>query len=259
MTKPTPEPESRGNDRRLRHCARPHPDTDLAGPLPGSRGGAAVLASQRWSAQSVDADLAEYARDRDTRVRDRLLAHYADLVARVARRTAVNLPPHVDYGDLVSSGTLGLFEALERFDPCSGRPFEAFAVPRVRGAMLDHVRKADGLPRYTTQEAARAGERSRPRLVELDTLLADPATAGALADTAWYADPALVAEASDARAWLRWAVDRLPDRSRRVVEWRYRDGMTFARIGHLLGVAESRAVQLHAHALASLRARLRGP
>lgn len=241
MTKPTQEPESRDGNRRLEPAAGP------------------ALAARSWSGQAIDADLAEYARGRERRIRDRLLAHFAELVTRVAKRTVAGLPPHVEYADLVSSGTLGLFEALERYDPCAGRPFEAFAFPRIRGAMLDHVRKVDGLPRHTEHEARSGCDRPRAKLVGLDELVADPSMTGVLADTAWYADPALVAEHADARDRVRWAVDRLPDRSRRVVEWYYRDGMTFAHIGRMLGVAESRAVQLHGHALALLRARLCGP
>ncbi|MGH3094941.1 MAG: sigma-70 family RNA polymerase sigma factor [Streptosporangiales bacterium] len=259
MTKPTPEPESLGDSRRPLLAAAGRPAADEEEPASGPRGRALALQSPRRSGQAVDADLVEYARGGDRRVRDRLLARYAGLVAAVARRVVAGLPPHVEYADLVSSGTLGLFEALDRFDPRAGKPFEAFAFPRIRGAMLDHVRKVDGLPRYAAQGVGQDGERSRARLVEFDELLADPSMAGVLADTAWYADPALVAEDSDARAWLRWAIDRLPDRSRRVVEWHYRDGMTFTRIGQMLGVGESRAVQLHAHALALLRARLRPP
>lgn len=258
MTKLTPEPESLGDSGRPR-LAEGRQAAGEEQPVLGSRVRGRALGSRPWPVRVLDADLVEYARVRDRQARDRLLARYAGLVAGVARQLAAGLPPHIEYADLVSSGTLGLFEALERFDPRAGRPFEAFAFPRIRGAMLDHVRRVDGLPRYAAHDERQGDERPRVRLVEFDELLGDPSMAGVLADTAWYADPALVAEDSDARAWLRWAIDRLPDRSRRVVEWHYRDGMTFARIGQMLGVAESRAVQLHAAALALLRARLHPP
>ena len=94
---------------------------------------------------------------RNTAARDHLIVHYSPLVKFVAGRVGAGLPSSVDPGDLVSSGVFGLIDAIERFDPERGVKFETFAVPRIRGAVYDGLRKLDWVPRSI---------RSRARSVE---------------------------------------------------------------------------------------------
>ena len=75
--------------------------------------------------------------------RNRLVLQYSPLVKYVAGRLRTRLPESVEYADLVSDGIIGLMEAIERFDPGRGLTFQTFAVPRIRGAMVDALRSLD--------------------------------------------------------------------------------------------------------------------
>ena len=84
---------------------------------------------------------------REPMAREWLVVHYASLVKFVAGRLAAGLPRSVDTGDLVSAGVFGLMNAIERFDPVNGAKFETYAIPRIRGAILDSLRALDWVPR----------------------------------------------------------------------------------------------------------------
>ena len=92
------------------------------------------------------ASLWEPARAGDEDARERLILHYAPLVKYVAGRVGSGLPAGVDGGDLVGYGMVGLLDAIGRYDPAQG-PFEPFALPRIRGAILDELRSLDWVPR----------------------------------------------------------------------------------------------------------------
>src|SRR4026208_2632130 len=81
----------------------------------------------------------QYVRTKDRTVRDRLIRTYAPLVKYVAGRLGSGLPAHVDEGDLVSYGLLGLIGAIERYDPDREIQFESYAITRIKGASLDEV------------------------------------------------------------------------------------------------------------------------
>lgn len=239
---------------------------------------------------SGDDELLDYAATRDPNLRGRLVLRYGPLVAQVAARLAATLPPHVDRADLVSAGTLGLYDAIDRYDPAKGRRFEPFAVARIRGAMLDEVRAGGHLPRSfwsrrrELDRAAAVLGRALGRGADTDelaTLTGIPAALvarvgqedlrhreiGELADDETVTspfhndlpacDPEQAAVDADARRRLRWAIDSLPDRLRQLVAWHYLEGLTLAHIATLLGVTDSRAAQLHAQALKALRAWMR--
>ena len=109
------------------------------------------------------------------RTRSHLAVHYRPLVRMVAHRTAERLPGHIEPADLVQSGVFGLLEAIDRFDPDRCSRFESYAVPRIRGAVLDELRAQDWVPR-TVRLRFREAERVRAELagdaVELLLLLA---------------------------------------------------------------------------------------
>ena len=79
--------------------------------------------------------------------RERLILHYAPLVKYVASRVATGLPASVDQADLVSYGMFGLIDALQKFEPGRGNKFETYAIPRIRGAIIDELRAMDWVPR----------------------------------------------------------------------------------------------------------------
>ncbi|MBN1759577.1 MAG: FliA/WhiG family RNA polymerase sigma factor [Chitinispirillaceae bacterium] len=85
--------------------------------------------------------------------KDKLLVEYAYLVKFIANRLAINLPPSVDRGDLVSSGVLGLIKAVETFEPERGFKFETYAGHKIRGAILDELRALDWVPRSVRQKS----------------------------------------------------------------------------------------------------------
>ncbi len=95
----------------------------------------------------------EYRRTRDLGLRDRLILTYAPLVKFVAGRLGSGLPAHVDEGDLVSYGLLGLIGAIERYDPDRDVKFETYAIARIKGSIIDELRAMDWVPRSVRARA----------------------------------------------------------------------------------------------------------
>ena len=114
----------------------------------------------------------EFQKSRDQAVRDRLILTYAPLVKYVAGRLGSGLPAHVDEGDLVSYGLLGLIGAIERYDPDRDVKFETYAIARIKGAIIDELRAMDWVPR-SVRSRAREIERG---IVELEHRLHRPPT-----------------------------------------------------------------------------------
>jgi RNA polymerase sigma factor for flagellar operon FliA len=104
-----------------------------------------------------------YKNDGDERARERLVVAYSPLVKFIAGRMASGLPSHVDEGDLVSYGLLGLIGAIERFDLEREIKFETFAVARIKGAIIDELRSLDWVPR-SVRARARDVERAHAAL-----------------------------------------------------------------------------------------------
>lgn len=228
--------------------------------------------------------------------RDRLILAYASLVKYVASRVAGGLPPSVDFDDLVSYGILGLLDALEKFDPGRGVKFETYALPRIRGSIIDGLRHVDWVPRSVRQRARqleevlaslenRLGRAARDEevaealglslddyhrllqevhgvtLFSLDELWGGGGTGERLALGQMIEDPAggepgEPVEQEEVRRILAEAVDALPERERLVIALYYYEGLTLKEIGQVLSVSESRVSQLHAKAVLRLRARL---
>ena len=89
--------------------------------------------------------------------------HYAPVVKYVAGRVSVGLPRHVDEADLASYGIIGLIDAIERFEPLRNIKFETYAIPRIKGAIIDELRSIDWVPR-SVRAKARAVEQSYSKL-----------------------------------------------------------------------------------------------
>jgi RNA polymerase sigma factor for flagellar operon FliA len=104
-----------------------------------------------------------YKRDGDEQARDGLVVAYAPLVKFIAGRMAAGLPAHVDEGDLVSYGLIGLISAIERYEPQRQIKFETFAVARIKGAIIDELRSLDWVPR-SVRSRAREVERVHAKL-----------------------------------------------------------------------------------------------
>jgi RNA polymerase sigma factor for flagellar operon FliA len=221
-------------------------------------------------------------------LRDRLVVHYTPLLRAVAHRLGSALPSYVEVADLVQCGVFGLMDAVERFDPERCPRFESYAVPRIRGAILDELRAQDWVPRTVrsrVRELERAQERLEGRLrraatdgelaaelglpadevralgrqVQLISVEALDENSGGvselLADDS-APDPMAVVQASETLRQLAAAVAQLGERDRAVVRLYYVENRTLAEIGSLLGVTESRVCQLHTRLVGRLRGRL---
>ena len=215
---------------------------------------------------------------------DALVARHAELVKRIAYHLAGRLPASVEVDDLVQAGMIGLLEAAANFAADRGASFETYAGIRIRGAMLDALRKLDWAPRSVHRRAREVAtavrelehelgreardveiaERMRLPLEEYHSIVQDAAncqvaglddvTAGRAVDPG--PDPFREAADGDFRKALSAAIDGLPEREKMVMSLYYDDELNLREIGLVLGVTESRVCQLHGQALVRLKARL---
>jgi flagellar biosynthesis protein FlhG len=227
------------------------------------------------------------AKEPDSVERRRFLESHVDLVRYIALRLAARLPATVEVDDLIHDGVLGLFDAVEKFDPRREVRFRTYAERRVRGAILDGLRQRDWQPR-TVRRGQRELEEAIVRLgslhgraaseeelasamgLELGQLrqLLQDANTGPIVpldqlthDVNPTLPPAgdLPHDALEHRELLECLADelpRLPERERRVLELYYHEGLNMKEVGAVLGVTESRVCQVHAQAAARLRAAL---
>lgn len=193
----------------------------------------------------------------DMQDRNEVLMAWYPMVQRIAHRAAATygLPQGLETADLVSSGVIGLAEAWERYDPERGVVFEAFAVPRVKGAIVDAIRASDWVPRKARQKARQTGE-PLALLVSMDEGHSNEESGGTPAER--LADesapvPGAGLFASEDRRELMVALNRLPERERMIVTLHYFQGVQLAEIARSLGVTESRVSQLHTRALRMMR------
>lgn len=188
--------------------------------------------------------------------RNAAILEWYPMVERIAHRTAVTygLPNGVDTDDLVSSGVLGLAEAWDRYDPERGVAFEAYAIPRIKGSIIDAIRASDWVPR---KARLRARETGAPvaLLVSMDEKQGNgegTSQADRLADTI-NGEPGNELVAAEGRRELMDGLNRLPERERMIVTLHYFERVALQDIAASLGVTESRVSQLHTRALRMLR------
>jgi len=238
---------------------------------------------------------AEFKETASPQARERLILHYAPLVKYVASRVATGLPASVEQADLVSYGMFGLIDALEKFEPARGNKFETYAIPRIKGAIIDELRAMDWVPRsvrfkareiekaYSDLEsmmkrapsekevAARLGvtlkelhdvitQISFVSVLALDELLSVGSDRGeqvSLLDTLADrgSDVSMGLEGQETRGLLAAAINSLSEREKIVVTLYYFEGLTL-EIGEILGVTESRVCQIHTKAVNQLRLQL---
>jgi RNA polymerase sigma factor for flagellar operon FliA len=223
----------------------------------------------------------EFRATREAGLRNRLVLQYAPLVKYVAGRLRTRMPESVDPDDLVSDGVLGLMDAIERFEPARGLSFQTFAVPRIRGAIIDGMRSMDFVPRSvrdklrTVQRASVLLEERLGRVPDdaevareagipvqqLRDLLRQANSNHANLDDFDLADELSSAadhqiEQGDVNASLMRVVDQLGERDQVIIALYYFEGLTLAEIGQVLGVTESRVSQVHRRATTTLREKL---
>lgn len=223
---------------------------------------------------------------------EELVTAHAAQVKRIACHLLARLPASVQIDDLIQAGMLGLIEAAQRYDASQGASFATFAELRIRGAMLDEIRKGDWVPRSVHRRAREvaAAIQSIETQTGRDAQDAEVAEQLGLSLADYYAalqdirgqklvsldESAEEGEGDDLLARLpspqagpeedvareqliasvAGLIDALPERERLVLSLYYDEGLNLKEIGAVLGVSESRISQLHSQAVSRLRARL---
>lgn len=236
----------------------------------------------------------DYLEGGNERARDLLLEQHLPLVRFVARRLWNKIRKRMDLDDLVSAGTVGLVNAVENFEPERGLAFSTFATPRIRGAMLDHLRKWDHVPR-SVRRKQRALREAREELthrigrdptkleiaeeldLDLDTVCRWESDASDAVRVALDAPlpgegkrvtsaEVLPGETGEAYAdginhheeveALKEAVAQLSERERTILSLYYYEGLKMREIGEVLGITESRVSQIRSGILRTLRGQI---
>lgn len=238
-------------------------------------------------------DWVRYKKLQTEEMRQTLLNKFVPLVKNVATRMAMNFPRSVEVSDLVSTGMIGLIEAFGHYDPERGVKFETYAVPRIRGAILDELRALDWVPRSTRAKSreiercftALENKLGRPPVKEemakymnvtMDELyisLDDVSGTSILSlDEVIFREddnrqvPRIETvidkkifsvlgeiEKKELRSFLVVAIDRLTAQEKLVVALYYYEELTLKVIGEVMSISESRVSQIHTRAVFKLR------
>jgi RNA polymerase sigma factor for flagellar operon FliA len=231
----------------------------------------------------------------DQQAKEELIVSHISLVKYVAERIKDNLPPEVEREDLVSYGVFGLIDAIEKFDHNRGIKFETYAIPRIRGAILDGLRSYDTASRTMRQKAKKLGkafadvenrlgrcatdkevaeelqmdmdsyntllsEVGRLHLLSLDEVVIhdddSSVTLGERLEDKSSLNPALVTELNETRDSLIRGIESLTEQERIVVALYFYDELNLREISEVLDLSESRISQIRAKAIVKLRNKL---
>lgn len=238
--------------------------------------------------------LEEYAKSKSPDLREKIILEYAPLVKVVAGRLSMYLGYNVEYEDLVSYGIFGLIDAIDKFDHMKEVKFETYASLRIRGSILDQIRKMDWIPRTIRQKQKRIEGVIREIEQETGHAASDEEIAQALGitddeygewqsqmkitglvslneymeqgsdvsqdysrhTTAQFVGPEENIEKEELAAVLGDALELLTEKERKVITLYYYEELTLKEISNVLEVSESRISQLHTRALQKMKARM---
>lgn len=231
----------------------------------------------------------KYAESKSPDIREKLIIEYAGLVKIVAGRLSMYLGYNVEYDDLVGYGTFGLIDAIDKFNLCRGVKFETYASLRIRGAILDQIRKMDWIPRTLRQKQKKLdtamkkieAEKGRAAtdeevakelnisLSELDTLYGQTKITNLIsldeyleqgsevkldvAKQSNFGHPERVIMKNEAKELLVKSLGVLTEKEKKVIIFYYYEELTLKEISHILEVSESRISQLHTRALQKMK------
>ena len=238
----------------------------------------------------------KYKRTQSLHLREEIVKKYLYLVKYVAGRVAVGLPPNVEFNDLVSYGILGLFDAITKYDVSQGNKFETYAVSRVRGSIMDELRKLDWAPRLLRKKAREIEKKCKELEEKFGRMATDTELAKALhistdelnsiysdldstsflsLDEVWQNDDgnkpisrlqtiedSLITNQlnyvhqNEVKEILASALDELQEKEKLVIVLYYYENLTLREIGEMLDVSESRVCQIHTKVVLRLRAHL---
>lgn len=236
----------------------------------------------------------EYGKKPSQALREQLIIEYSQLVKLVAGRLSMYLGHNVEYDDLVSYGIFGLIDAIDKFDMDKNVKFETYASLRIRGAILDQIRKMDWIPRTVRQRQRKIDDAIKQiemrtgraatdaelaeelglseeelnswqsqmmvtNVVSLNEFEENGAGPEPVMDTSQkshFAQPEDVVEAEELKNTLIEALDLLTEKERRVIELYYYEELTLKEISRILEVSESRVSQLHTKGLVKMRKKM---
>ncbi len=233
----------------------------------------------------------QYKREGRQEVRELIIQEYAYLAKYAVDRLNLNPSGALGYEDLIGHATIGLIDAIEKYDPDRNVKFETYALTRIRGEVIDIIRNLDWTPRSvrrnenTLREAFAHLEMMLERppsddevaeymgieISDLEKMLADVGQSAVLsldevvstggdinlmAEDNGFADPAQAALVSDRKRILAQAIDELPEREKIVIALYYYENLTQKEIAKAMGVTESRVCQIHTKAVLRLSGKL---
>lgn len=238
----------------------------------------------------------KYKRVKSAQLREEIVKKYLYLVKYVAGRVAIGLPPNVEFNDLVSYGILGLFDAINKYDVSQGNKFETYAVSRIRGSIMDELRKLDWAPRLLRKKAREIDKKCKELEEKYGRLATDGELAKALnmsteelfgiysdlnsttflsLDEVWQNDDgnkpisrlqtiedSLVTNQfsfvhqNEIKDILAGSIEELPEKEKLVIVLYYYENLTLREIGEILDVSESRVCQIHTKVITRLRSHL---
>ncbi len=239
-----------------------------------------------------------YKTEKDGQARDELIVAYSSLVKYAAGQMAMGMPAEVQPSDLETYGIFGLIDAMDRYDPDRGIRFETYAVTRIKGAILDGVRKMDWVPASVRRKARMIDEAYRDLYAENGRQPSDDEVATKLGvsverfhedlnqtsrsaliylddmrhmeDHEGFNDPLSMipddraVDPSDAATWeeqrerIAQAIRQLNENERLVITLYYYQGLTLSEIARVLELSPSRISQIHSKAVMRMRGRLAG-
>jgi len=242
--------------------------------------------------ESMETVWREYEKTRDPILKETIILKYAHLIKCVASKLCAHLGQHVEFEDMLSYGTFGLIDAINKFDMGKGVKFETYASLRIRGAIIDGIRKLDWVPRALRQKSKQLetacaeleGSLGRePTETELAARLAiredevselvRKSSVVALVSLDDYLDqnhempfystscagcemPEEQYELQEMKETLTEAIEKLSEKERQVITLYYFKKLTLKEISRIIGVSESRVSQIHSKAVLRLRTRL---
>jgi RNA polymerase sigma factor for flagellar operon FliA len=234
----------------------------------------------------------DFTKKRTPELQEKIIIEYAGLVKLVAGRLSMYLGYHVEYDDLVGYGTFGLIDAIDKFDYNKGVKFETYASLRIRGAILDQIRKMDWIPRSIRQKQRKidlayqnleskygrmASEEEVASELEISmeelenwqsqTKVSNVISLDEFIDqgseskvdpslTAKYDQPDKVVEKQELKELLIKALETLTEKEKKVIILYYYEELTLKEISRILEVSESRISQLHTKALQKMKFKL---
>ncbi len=237
-----------------------------------------------------------YRDERNMEIREFFVEQYSALVKYVAGKVAIGMPQSVEFDDLVSYGSFGLLDAIEKFDPEREIKFKTYAMTRIRGAIFDELRSIDWIPRSIRQKAKQVEEtismlenkmghtvddediakEMNLSIDELHSLLTKISGTSMISlNDIWYLgedndevsfmetlessinlNPDTLVEKEEVKSIIVEAIKNLPEKEKKVIVLYYYEDLTLKEIGEVLDVTESRISQLHTKAIMRLRGKL---